>query len=151
MDFFGDGSFWIIQAPGHMPGNLCACARLKNGEWVMLASDCCHSRCVRFRITLDLVPDNTDMPQNRDILDGKKDFGQFLMPDGKMVCLHTDIAAAKDTLSRVRVMEKELDVHIALAHDYEWMKKKTDSVLMSLLDERFIQDIDASLDLEKPF
>jgi glyoxylase-like metal-dependent hydrolase (beta-lactamase superfamily II) len=46
IDFLGDGSFWIIQAPGHMPGNLCACIRLENGEWVMLGSDCCHSRCV---------------------------------------------------------------------------------------------------------
>lgn len=44
MDFFGDGSFWIMQAPGHMPGNLCAAAKLEDGEWVILGSDCCHSR-----------------------------------------------------------------------------------------------------------
>lgn len=46
MDFFGDGSFWIIQALDHMPGNLCVCARLENGEWVLLGSDCCHSRYI---------------------------------------------------------------------------------------------------------
>lgn len=95
--------------------------------------------------------ETADLPEIRDILDGKKDFGQFLMPDGKMFCLHTNIPAAKDTLSRVRIMEKELRFHIALAHDYEWMKAKTDSVLMSLLDDKFIQDMNASLDLEKPF
>jgi glyoxylase-like metal-dependent hydrolase (beta-lactamase superfamily II) len=44
MDYFGDGSFWIIQAPGHMPGNCLAVARLKTGDWVCLGSDCCHSR-----------------------------------------------------------------------------------------------------------
>lgn len=44
MDFFKNGSFWIIDAPGHMPGNLCAAARLEGGEWVLLGSDCCHSR-----------------------------------------------------------------------------------------------------------
>ena len=44
LDFFGDGSFWILRAPGHMAGNLCAVARLENGEWVLLGSDCCHSR-----------------------------------------------------------------------------------------------------------
>lgn len=44
MDFLGDGSLWIIQAPGHMPGNLCACARLASGDWILLGSDCCHSR-----------------------------------------------------------------------------------------------------------
>lgn len=46
MDFFGDGSFWVIQAPGHMPGNLCAAAKLQSDEWVLLGSDCCHSRLV---------------------------------------------------------------------------------------------------------
>ncbi len=44
LDFIGDGSLWIIQAPGHMAGNLAAAARLTNGEWVVLASDCCHSK-----------------------------------------------------------------------------------------------------------
>lgn len=44
MDFFGNASFWIIQAPGHMPGNLCALAHVGEGQWVLLGSDCCHSR-----------------------------------------------------------------------------------------------------------
>ncbi|KAI9046405.1 hypothetical protein LZ554_009581 [Drepanopeziza brunnea f. sp. 'monogermtubi'] len=26
IDFFGNGSLWIVQAPGHMPGNLCTMA-----------------------------------------------------------------------------------------------------------------------------
>lgn len=44
MYYFGDGSFWIIKAPGHMPGNLAACVRHTSGEHILLASDCCHSR-----------------------------------------------------------------------------------------------------------
>ena len=44
LDFLGDGSLWIIQAPGHMAGNLAAAARVSDGEWVILASDCCHSK-----------------------------------------------------------------------------------------------------------
>ena len=47
MDFLGDGSFMVIQAPGHMPGNLAACVRLQSGERIMLASDCCHSMYVQ--------------------------------------------------------------------------------------------------------
>jgi len=43
MDFFGNGSLWIIQAPGHMVGNLCAAARLEDGHWVLLGSDCSHT------------------------------------------------------------------------------------------------------------
>lgn len=44
MDFFEDGSFYVIQAPGHLPGNLCAAARVQGGDWVLLGSDCCHSK-----------------------------------------------------------------------------------------------------------
>jgi hypothetical protein len=43
-DFFGDGSLWVIQAPGHMPGNLICCCRIQSGEWIVLGSDCAHSR-----------------------------------------------------------------------------------------------------------
>ena len=46
MDFFGNGSLWIIQAPGHMPGNLCAAAHVGEDKWILLGSDCCHSRFV---------------------------------------------------------------------------------------------------------
>lgn len=33
------------------------------------------------------------------------------------------------------MMESKLNVHVAFAHDAEWMKSGTDEVLMSLLDE----------------
>ncbi|RAR06491.1 glycoside hydrolase family 3 protein [Stemphylium lycopersici] len=39
LDYFGDGSFWVLSAPGHMAGNLAAAARLQDGEWVILGSD----------------------------------------------------------------------------------------------------------------
>jgi glyoxylase-like metal-dependent hydrolase (beta-lactamase superfamily II) len=52
MDFFGDKSFWIIQAQGHMPGNLCAAVKVQGGEWVVLGSDCCHSRYVFNNFTI---------------------------------------------------------------------------------------------------
>jgi hypothetical protein len=42
-DLFGDGSFWIIDAPGHIAGNVAAAGRLKSGEWVIMGGDCCHS------------------------------------------------------------------------------------------------------------
>lgn len=46
MDFFGTGSLWIIQAPGHMPGNLAAAVKVSTGDWILLGSDGCHSRQV---------------------------------------------------------------------------------------------------------
>lgn len=43
LDYFGDGSFWILIAPGHMAGNMAAAARLQSGAWVLLGSDCMSS------------------------------------------------------------------------------------------------------------
>lgn len=46
-DFFGDGSFWVIDAPGHCPGNLAGLVRLKTKvgtmKWAFLGGDCFHS------------------------------------------------------------------------------------------------------------
>ncbi|KAF1842780.1 Metallo-hydrolase/oxidoreductase [Cucurbitaria berberidis CBS 394.84] len=110
MDYFGDGSFWVIQSPGHMPGNLSAAARLRDGSWVLLGSDCCHSR---------------------ELLDGKKEIAQF----GENMSLHTDLNAAKDTIAKIRTLERGCGLHVALAHDASWLKQGSDSVLMSLLDD----------------
>ncbi|KAG7038941.1 cytochrome p450 [Colletotrichum scovillei] len=77
LDYFGDGSLWIIEAPGHMAGNLAACAYLESGERIIMASDCCHSR--------------------------------------------------------LRKAAEEYGMHIAMAHDAEFIKDGSDAVLMSIL------------------
>ncbi|CAK7233164.1 hypothetical protein SEUCBS140593_008511 [Sporothrix eucalyptigena] len=46
-DFFGDGSLYLIDAPGHMEGNIAALCRVqmretKKSKWVMLGGDCAH-------------------------------------------------------------------------------------------------------------
>lgn len=48
-DFFGDGSLWLINAPGHVAGNIAALLAVKTTSgsrgWVLLAADCmlsCH-------------------------------------------------------------------------------------------------------------
>jgi len=114
MDFFGDGSLWFIQAPGHLPGNLCAAARVESGEWVVLGGDCCHSR---------------------GLLEGKFDIGMFELPDGTKTSMHNDVAAARMTIKNLRLLEEEYGAHIALGHDATWMEKGTDETLMGMLSE----------------
>lgn len=45
-DWFADGSFWLIYAPGHYQGHLVALARTKNKagqtRWALLAADAMH-------------------------------------------------------------------------------------------------------------
>ena len=50
--------------------------------------------------------------------------------------LHTNLAAAKETIAKIRILEANYGAHIALAHDASWLKKGTDEVLMSLLDDK---------------
>ena len=66
---------------------------------------------------------------------GKHDFARFPLPGGNTGCLQADIPAAKDTLSRIRVLEQQHGVHVAFAHDNSWMLEGTDEVLMSLLSD----------------
>jgi glyoxylase-like metal-dependent hydrolase (beta-lactamase superfamily II) len=138
MDYFGDGSFWIIQAPGHMPGNLCAAVRLEGGEWVLLGSDCCHSRCVL--ITSLHMSMTLTVYSIRELFDGVHEIAVWQQADGTTASLQADVCAAKDTIARIRVMEQHLKVHVAFAHDASWMKEGTDQVLMSLLNP-YMKDI----------
>ncbi|KAJ7275095.1 beta-lactamase-like protein [Mycena rebaudengoi] len=41
-DFFGDGSFYLLDAPGHAPGHMCALARVTPTDFVLLGADTCH-------------------------------------------------------------------------------------------------------------
>lgn len=46
VDYFGDGSFYILDAPGHAVGHLCALARVKGEDgkegFVFMGGDACH-------------------------------------------------------------------------------------------------------------
>ena len=48
LDFFNDGSFYLLDAPGHTVGHLCALARTTIGQdhegdtFIMMGGDACH-------------------------------------------------------------------------------------------------------------
>ncbi|KAK6376291.1 hypothetical protein LTS17_006886 [Exophiala oligosperma] len=134
MDFFGNGSLWVIQAPGHMQGNLCAAARLADGEWVVLGSDCAHTK---------------------PLLDGKYDIAEMTRPDGSKWSLHEDVCAAKDTIAKIRSMEVEYGCRVALAHDASWMlqnnEKDRDPVLFGLLGDDFDEHVRGRVARDEPF
>ncbi|SCV25115.1 uncharacterized protein FFB14_00008 [Fusarium fujikuroi] len=116
LDYFGDGSLWVIDAPGHMPGNLAAAVKLQGiDEWVLLGSDCCHS-----------------MP----LLRGTEEMATYIGQDGELKAyLQQDIPAAHKTIDNIRKLQADYGVQVALAHDATWMIEQTNPVLMSLLDD----------------
>ncbi|KAK4239523.1 Metallo-hydrolase/oxidoreductase [Achaetomium macrosporum] len=44
LDLFGDGSLYIVDAPGHLPGHINLLARTAGDGWLYLAGDTCHDR-----------------------------------------------------------------------------------------------------------
>lgn len=88
IDYFHDGSFYLIDALGHYPGHLIALARIGPNQFVLLAADCCHHR-------LCFNP------------------GERLVSHEN----HQDIDAARQTVERVKAMHREKNVIVLLAHD----------------------------------
>ena len=42
IDYFGDGSFYLLDSPGHLIGHICALARTTEDTFMLLGGDACH-------------------------------------------------------------------------------------------------------------
>lgn len=94
-DYFGDGSFYLLDTPGHMQGHLSGLAQTGAQEWVFMGGDCCH---------------------HRDLLSGKRPVSVTVGPNGTK-SFHKDPQTAIKTMGLVRTLESDGRVFVALAHD----------------------------------
>jgi glyoxylase-like metal-dependent hydrolase (beta-lactamase superfamily II) len=100
-DFLGDGSLYIVDAPGHLEGHINALVRTSpDGSWDFLAGDSAH---------------------DERLLTGEKQIGHYEGSDGNLSCMHQDEAKAKDHIRRITHLP--VDVKIWLAHDLLWKEK----------------------------
>ncbi|KAI8986248.1 Metallo-hydrolase/oxidoreductase [Trametes punicea] len=105
-DYFGDGSLYIIDAPGHLPGHINVLARTNaTGSWIYLAGDTAH---------------------DRRILTGEREVAVALQPDGHIRCIHDDKAQAEEHIRRVRTLLGVPKVLVLLAHDDKWYEANRD-------------------------
>ena len=108
MDVFGDGSLYIVSAPGHLDGHINLLCRLDSGKYVYLAGDACH---------------------DRRLLTGEKDIATWTDPcyPGKICCIHADREAAKKTLATICAAMSNTtelgEVEVVFAHDSMWEKE----------------------------
>lgn len=112
IDFYSDGSLYVIDAPGHLTGHVNILARTAPQNWVYLGGDCCHD------------------PR---ILSGEK--GMALYEDGKggLRSVHADTDEAAQTVGRIARLLKEgnvrdesggeVNVEVVVAHDGGWAEK----------------------------
>jgi glyoxylase-like metal-dependent hydrolase (beta-lactamase superfamily II) len=102
LDFFGDGSFYVIDAPGHIHGHVNVLLRVAAGKWVYLGGDCCH---------------------DRRIITGEKEIGQFDDGHGRLKSAHAELPKARKTIENIQRLIKangEDTVEWIVAHDWEW-------------------------------
>lgn len=109
IDFYDDGSLYVIDAPGHLPGHINLLARVAPKKWVYLGGDCCHD------------------PR---ILSGEKGIALYDDGRGGLRSVHADTDEAARTVERAaRLLKKGavreegggiVDVEVVVAHDRGW-------------------------------
>jgi len=114
IDFFKDGSVYIVDAPGHLPGHINLLCRIstKPTKFVCLAGDACH---------------------DGRLLTGECDIATWTDETGRYCCMHVDIPKSKETLARLHAVSKDgikvdgedqsAEVEVIFAHNYEWEEK----------------------------
>lgn len=103
LDFFRDGSVYIVHSPGHLPGHINLLCRTGENTWMYLGGDSCHD------------------PR---LLSGKRKIATWTDDYGHMQCIHVDRAQAEDTLRRIRQLQITNDgVEVVMAHDASWWAK----------------------------
>lgn len=106
IDLFGDGSLYIIDAPGHLPGHINLLCRTDVDRHIYLAGDACHD------------------PR---LLSGKLDIAEWIDPTspGVVCCIHADRRKAEEMIEKLRCLRAGQmhgfgNVEVIFAHDAEW-------------------------------
>lgn len=103
LDLFNDGSVFVIDTPGHLPGHVNMLCRTKD-RWLCLCGDSFH---------------------DGRLLTGEKDIGTWIGPEGNTLCIHLDKESAVKSIQRLQQLQKISNSHVELiaAHDEEWWEK----------------------------
>lgn len=104
LDFFKDGSVYVVDAPGHLPGHINLLCRLGPEKWIYLGGDSCH-----------------DMR----LLNGERQIATWVDVHGNTGCIHLDKCRAEETLLRIQKLRqiKGVDIEVVMAHDVHWWEK----------------------------
>ena len=124
MDYFGDGSFYLLDAPGHAVGHMCALARTTPDSFVFLGADACHHpgvlRPTEYLPFPDSVPASLLGACPGDVLQGLITSGAspctpfFTVADGP---LFPDPEAAMETVEKIHELDALDQVFVILGHD----------------------------------
>ena len=102
LDFYNDGSLYIIDAAGHLPGHLAALARTSaDGGWLLMGGDSAHH--------WSLIKGESDIKVGH--------------PAYASGCAHANKEAAEKNLERIRELLKNPRARVILGHDHPWYQE----------------------------
>ncbi|CAK7203201.1 hypothetical protein SEUCBS139899_005932 [Sporothrix eucalyptigena] len=116
VDYFGDGSFYLLDSPGHAVGHMCALARTTPTTFVFLGGDICHSPGVYRPNTAYHVPAHCAC-------------SHIEVPDAPLFHLSStantvslDVKAGQESIAKMLQFEASADVLVCIAHDLALVK-----------------------------
>jgi glyoxylase-like metal-dependent hydrolase (beta-lactamase superfamily II) len=133
-DYFGDGSFYLLDAPGHSVGHLCALARVTHSQeegdsFVFMGADACHHPGV-LRPTAYLPLPVTISPSpiakfRRRVIGCPGEILQQIQPERSAVQpffnvsrkMFPDHDAASETVRKIQELDAADNVFVIIAHD----------------------------------
>ncbi|KAJ7226991.1 hypothetical protein GGX14DRAFT_627744 [Mycena pura] len=132
IDYFGDGSFYILDVPGHQAGHVCALARVAPTNFVLMGADACHhvgelrptsqlharfpcpgalAAATRVSVSYTHFPTSGPSP----VFDlAARTTPLLSIPDGGVT---DDLATAHESLRKLADFDANADVFIVIAHD----------------------------------
>jgi len=100
LDLYDEGSVYVIDTPGHLPGHVNLLCRTGQNKWILLGGDACH---------------------DTRILSGEREIGTWKNDEGQTLCIHLDKAEAEKSIQRIRqLLEVNDNVEVIIAHDHLW-------------------------------
>lgn len=133
-DFFGDGSFYILNVPGHAVGHVSALARTTKDTFVFMGGDICHFggsyRPTIYAPMPETIPADVPLDRNRFRLPCPCSIFTACHPDPPnartqpyySVTLeegswYIDPLAAQTSLNRLQAFDADPNVFVCIAHD----------------------------------
>ncbi|KAJ3022574.1 UNVERIFIED_CONTAM: hypothetical protein HDU68_009032 [Siphonaria sp. JEL0065] len=114
-DFYGDGSFWIIDAPGHCKGHMIAFARTSTNPdtYMLFAGDAAHAQCL-YKTSPGCSDKDTRHPCGL-----FTQSLQFTPVEDLVLAIHDDLEVAYRTIAKISRMDALDNVLVVAAHEIE--------------------------------
>jgi glyoxylase-like metal-dependent hydrolase (beta-lactamase superfamily II) len=136
VDYFEDGSFYILEGTGHTMSHLCALARTTESTFVLLAADACHHvgslRPSEYLPLPDTISPKVLEKYSRSMQNSSCSCSCFkaILPENNVSKsfygiargMHEDLEKAKETVQKLKAFDAHDDVLVIITHDPSLME-----------------------------